>query len=80
MIEHVLLAHGRRTPAFLRAQTRWQPLIPLLMDAAYVEIDEGITDFTGKGAPIEVKLLLLAIQLLYEVSRSQKLSIQELRE
>jgi hypothetical protein len=80
MIEHILLAHGRRKPAFLKSQTLWQPLIPLLMDAAYVDIDDSITEFSGRGAPIEAKLRLLAIQLLYEVSRSQKLSVQDLRE
>jgi hypothetical protein len=50
------------------------------MDAAYLEVDDGVTDLSGRGAPIEAKLRLLAIQLLYEVSRSQKMTIQELRE
>jgi hypothetical protein len=49
------------------------------MDAARSELYDGLTDPYGRGAPIEAKLRLLAIQLLYEVSRSQKLSMQDLR-
>jgi hypothetical protein len=78
-LEYVLLAHGRRTPAFFRAQTRWQPIIPLLMDAICLDIDDSVAEFVGRGAPIEAKLRLLAIQLLYEVCRSQKLTIVDLR-
>jgi hypothetical protein len=79
ILEYVLLAHGRRTPAFFRAQTRWQPIIPLLMDAICLDIDDSVAEFVGRGAPIEAKLRLLAIQLLYEVCRSQKLTIVDLR-
>lgn len=55
--------------------------MPLLMDAAYIEIDaEEVSDLSGRGVPIEAKLRMLAIQLLYEVSRSQKMTVTELRE
>jgi hypothetical protein len=49
------------------------------MDAICLDIDDSVAEFVGRGAPIEAKLRLLAIQLLYEVCRSQKLTIVDLR-
>jgi hypothetical protein len=62
----------------------------LLMDHVLVEMDPGIEDtYFGQGSgvggsnvpvPIEAKLRSLSVQLLYEVCRVQKLSVQDLRE
>ncbi|KAG6898079.1 hypothetical protein C0992_005999 [Termitomyces sp. T32_za158] len=87
---HVLLCHGRRKTDFFRSHKRWQPLLPLLIDHILVEIDPDVEDayFGVTGAsdrlthvpiPIEAKLRGLGIQLLYEVCRVQKLSVQDLR-
>ncbi|KAG6834984.1 hypothetical protein H0H93_005916 [Arthromyces matolae] len=87
---HVLLSYGRRRTDFFRAHKRWQPLLPLIMDHILVEIDPDVEDTyfgviggSGKLAhvpiPIEAKLRGLGVQLLYEVCRVQKLSVQDLR-
>ncbi|KAG6868209.1 hypothetical protein C0993_006182 [Termitomyces sp. T159_Od127] len=87
---HVLLCYGRRKTDFFRSHKRWQPLLPLLMDHILVEIDPDVEDayFGVTGAsdrlthvpiPIEAKLRGLGIQLLYEVCRVQKFSVQDLR-
>ncbi|KAG5728408.1 hypothetical protein E4T56_gene18959 [Termitomyces sp. T112] len=87
---HVLLCYGRRKTDFFRSHKRWQPLLPLLMDHILVEIDPdiedayfGVTGSSGRLAhvpiPIEAKLRGLGVQLLYEVCRVQKLSVQDLR-
>ncbi|KAI9464087.1 hypothetical protein BJY52DRAFT_886198 [Lactarius psammicola] len=89
----ILLLYGRRNPSFLRSYKRWQPLFPLLMDHVLVDIDPDIEDtFSGststsgpstgwKGLviPIEARLRSLSVRLLYEVCRSSKLSIAELK-
>ncbi|KAI0260013.1 hypothetical protein BC834DRAFT_903129 [Gloeopeniophorella convolvens] len=89
----VLLYYGRRNPSFLRAHKRWQPLIPLLMDHVLVDIDPDVEDtFSGAAftsgpstgwksiiIPIEARLRSLSVRLLYEVCRSSKLSIAELK-
>jgi hypothetical protein len=63
--------------------------MPLLMDHVRVEIDHDVEDiYLGAGSrvsvsfmiPIEVKLRSLGVNLLYEVCRVQKLSVQDLRE
>ncbi|KZT04939.1 uncharacterized protein LAESUDRAFT_750873 [Laetiporus sulphureus 93-53] len=91
IIYSVLLAYGRRNPNFLRAQKRWQPLIPLLMDNVLMDIDPDVEDtFSGStsgtssgvpraiSVPIEAKLRSLSVRLLYEVCRVQKMSLQDL--
>ncbi|RPD60621.1 hypothetical protein L226DRAFT_545118 [Lentinus tigrinus ALCF2SS1-7] len=87
----VMLAHGRRKASFLRSQKRWQPLLPLLMDHVRLDVDPEVdSGFYGTGpgsssgsrsiaVPIEAKLRSLSVQLLYEVCRVQKMSLQELR-
>ncbi|KAH9944901.1 hypothetical protein B0H21DRAFT_745085 [Amylocystis lapponica] len=92
IIYHVLLSYGRRNPSFLRSQKRWEPLLPLLIDNVRVHVDPdvddtfmGSTSGTGSGnprgiaVPIEAKLRSLAVKILYEVCRVQKLTLQELR-
>lgn len=93
ILYNILLAYGRRNPAFLRSQKKWQPLIPLLMDFIRLDLDPDIDEIYPGGAsagiptsttrgiavPIEAKLRLLSIGILYEVCRVQKLSMQELR-
>ncbi|KAG6827812.1 hypothetical protein H0H92_010390 [Tricholoma furcatifolium] len=88
---HVLLSYGRRRTDFFRLLKRWQPLLPLIMDHILVEIDPDVEDtyfgITGGSnaslsnvpVPIEAKLRGLGIKLLYEMSRVQKLSVQDLR-
>lgn len=90
---NILITYGRRQPNFLRSQKKWQPLLPLFMDYVLMDIDPDVEDtYAGstsaaspgwsKGAgsiPIEAKLRLLSVRLLYEVCRVQKLSITELR-
>lgn len=46
----VLLFHGRRQSNFIRSHKHWQPLIPLLMDHALVEINLDTED-VYLGAP-----------------------------
>ncbi|KAN0125273.1 Protein of unknown function (DUF2013) domain containing protein [Lactarius tabidus] len=89
----ILLLYGRRNPGFLRSCKRWESLFPLFMDHVLVDIDPDIEDtFSGststsgpstgwKGIviPIEARLRSLSVRLLYEVCRSSKLSIAELK-
>ncbi|KAH9974389.1 hypothetical protein BGW80DRAFT_1303690 [Lactifluus volemus] len=93
MLYNVLLYHGRCTPSFLRSQKRWQFLIPLLIDHVLVDMDPDIEDtfsglshtsgpstgWKGLAIPIEAKLRSLSVRLLYEVCRSSKMSIADLR-
>ena len=89
----VMLAHGRRKASFLKSQKRWQPLLPLLMDHVRLDVDPEVdSGFYGSGpgsssggsrpfaVPIEAKLRSLSVQLLYEVCRVQKMTLQDLRE
>lgn len=89
----ILLLYGRRNPSFLRSYKRWQPLFPHLMDHVLVDIDPDIEDtfsgststsgpstgWKGLAIPIEARLRSLSVRLLYEVCRSSKLSIAELK-
>lgn len=84
VLYNILLAYGRRKSEFLRSHKRWRPVIPLLMDHVLLQLDLDI-DYAFGGAtsrglatPIEVKLQLFSIGILYEVCRVQKLSIQDL--
>ena len=90
VLYNVLLSWGRRRSSFLRASKRWQPIIPLLMDHIRLDIDPDMDDayigasnpgtvVKGIGVPIEAKLRLLSVRLLYEACRVQKLSLQDLR-
>lgn len=87
----ILLSYGRNKPNFLRAHKKWQPLIPLLMDHVLVDFDpEAEDNFVGSVSssgwsraavvPIEARLRLLAIGILYEVCRVQKFTITDLSE
>ena len=95
VLYNVMLTYGRRNPAFLRSQKRWQPLLPLLMDHVRNDLDPEVDDAyygvassggsstgaaRGVAVPIEAKLRSLAVRLLYEVCRVQKMSLQDLRE
>lgn len=56
---------------------RWQELIPLLMDHVRWAVDD--TDLVGGlGIPIEARLRLVCVRLLYEVCRVQKLDSTDL--
>ncbi|KAL5639584.1 hypothetical protein ACGC1H_006262 [Rhizoctonia solani] len=57
---------------------RWQGLVPLLMDHVRWSVDE---DGYGSalGIPIEARLRLVSVRLLYEVCRVQKMDINELK-
>lgn len=87
-----LYFHGRRRVESLRNHKRWQAVIPHLMDHILVDIDPDVEDsFGGAGSrnsvivpgnvpvPIEVKLRSLAVKLLYEVCKVQKMTTQDLR-
>jgi hypothetical protein len=92
MLYSILLYHGRRSQSFLRSHKRWQPLIPLLMDQIFVDMDPDVEDtfsglttisgpstgWKGIAIPIEARLRSLSVRLLYEVCRSSKLSIGDL--
>ncbi len=93
MLYNVLLYYGRRNASFFRSRKRWQLLIPLLMDHVLVDMDADVEDtfsgltstsgpstgWKGLAIPIEAKLRSLAVRFLYEVCRSSKLSIADLR-
>ncbi|KAF8685041.1 hypothetical protein RHS04_00821 [Rhizoctonia solani] len=57
---------------------RWQGLVPLLMDHVRWTVDD---DGYGSalGVPIEARLRLVCVRLLYEVCRVQKLDINDLK-
>lgn len=56
---------------------RWQGLIPLLMDHVRWAVDD--TDLVGGlGIPIEARLRMVCVRLLYEVCRVQKLDAADL--
>ncbi|EKM57390.1 uncharacterized protein PHACADRAFT_119752 [Phanerochaete carnosa HHB-10118-sp] len=79
----ILLGYGRRHASFLRSHKRWRPIIPLLMDHVRLDINPELED-AGVAAnrtamPIEAKLRLLSVNILYEVCRVQKLSLSDLR-
>ncbi|KAI0293024.1 hypothetical protein B0F90DRAFT_1811865 [Multifurca ochricompacta] len=93
MLYSILLYYGRCNPNFLRSLKRWQPLVPLLIDHILVDADSDIeetfsasvsisgpsTGWKGLAIPIEARLRSLSVRLLYEVCRSSKLSIGDLK-
>lgn len=86
ILYNILIVHGHQHPSFLRAHKKWKPLLPLFMDYVLIDIDADVEDtYTGltpgmRGSiPIEAKLRSLSVRLLYEVCRSQKLTMPELR-
>ncbi|KEP45852.1 DUF2013 family protein [Rhizoctonia solani 123E] len=74
----IFLQYGRRNPAFFAGLKRWQGLVPLLMDHVRWSVDD---DGYGSalGVPIEARLRLVSVRLLYEVCRVQKMDINELK-
>ncbi|KAF9788112.1 hypothetical protein BJ322DRAFT_606215 [Thelephora terrestris] len=91
ILYNILLFYGRKKTGFLRAHKRWQPLIPLLTDNILVDSDPGTQDArNGANAsglswprgiviPIETRIRILSIRMLYEVCRVQKLSYDDLK-
>lgn len=93
MLYSVLLYHGRSSPSFFRSHKHWQQLIPLLMDHILVDMDPDIEDtfsglattsgpstgWRGLAIPIEARLRSLSVRLLYEVCRSSKMTIGDLK-
>jgi len=86
----VLLLYGRQHPSFLRSQKKWHPILTPLIDHVALDFDPDVEeDYTGSVSsagwsktlvvPIEARLRLLAVGILYEVCRVQKLSMQELK-
>ncbi|KAG8949950.1 hypothetical protein FRC03_000186 [Tulasnella sp. 419] len=76
----VLLHYGLRVPPFFRALKKWQPLLPLLMDHVRVDVDESISGgIMGLGIPIESRLRVLSVTILYEVCRVQKIDASDLK-
>jgi hypothetical protein len=61
---------------------RWQGLIPLLMDHVRWAVDDDVDVASGGvlGIPIEARLRLVCVRLLYEVCRVQKLDAVDLSE
>ncbi|KAJ1300973.1 hypothetical protein OPQ81_003397 [Rhizoctonia solani] len=57
---------------------RWQGLIPLLMDHVRWSVDDDGYGST-LGIPIEARLRLVCVRLMYEVCRVQKLDVNDLR-
>ncbi|KAI0087189.1 hypothetical protein BDY19DRAFT_893658 [Irpex rosettiformis] len=92
ILYNILLSYGRRKEAFFRSHKRWQPLFPLLMDHIRLGFDEDVDDGYISGSnftatpgskaitvPIETKLRMLSVRLLYEACRVQKPSLADLR-
>lgn len=85
----LLLMYGRTHPNLLRSAKKWHPLIPLLMELVLVPFDRETEDYYAGSVsatgwqrtlvvPIEARLRMLAVGILYEVLRVQKLSASEL--
>ncbi|KAI0821512.1 hypothetical protein BC629DRAFT_1435333 [Irpex lacteus] len=94
ILYNILLSWGRRKEAFFRSHKRWQPLFPLLMDHIRLEFDSDVEDAYINGSnfgftsapgskviavPVEMKLRLLSVRLLYEACRVQKPTLADLR-
>lgn len=86
----VLLMYGRNNAELLRSSKKWRPLIPLFMDHILVAYNPETEDNyagsvsasgwqRGLVVPIEARLRLLAVGILYEVLRVQKLTVEDLR-
>ncbi|QRV84766.1 hypothetical protein RhiJN_26832 [Ceratobasidium sp. AG-Ba] len=57
---------------------RWQGLVPVLMDHVRWGVDD-LDGVVGLGVPIEARLRLVCVRLLYEVCRVQKLDAVDLK-
>lgn len=83
ILHKTLLLYGRAHSAFLRSQSKWAPLLPILMDHVAVDVDfDAFAELKGVNAqavPIEARLMTLAVGILYEVCRVQKFDITGLR-
>ncbi|EJU01235.1 hypothetical protein DACRYDRAFT_116450 [Dacryopinax primogenitus] len=75
---HILLHHGRTHPSFFRSVSKWQTLIPLLMDHLLVDCDV-VVPFTSAGGWVEERMRVLSVKVLYEVCRVQKMGLNDLR-
>ena len=92
ILHSILLLYGRRHSAFLRSHAKWKNLIPILMDHILVDFDNDTVTSganidlgnrnsqAGLGLPIEVRLRYLAVGILYEVCRVQKMDGHDLSE
>lgn len=70
----IFLARGRRHLSFFRSHAVWQPIIPLLMDNVIFEFQgDAMSDY------IESRLRFLAIEMLFQLCRLQKLTSAQLR-
>ena len=78
ILYNVLLFYGRKKANFLRTHKRWQPLIPLLIDNILVDCDPGVHWSRNAVIPIEAKIRILSVRLLYEVCRVQKFAHTDL--
>lgn len=70
----------------MRLHKRWAPLLPLCIDHILVDVDvDTAGEYYGAGSslsplPIEARLRSIAIKVLYEVCRVQKMAVSELSE
>jgi hypothetical protein len=89
VLHKLLLYYGYCNQAFLRSHGKWRPLIPILMDHLLVDFDPEIDDLVitaggnphkvAMAIPIEASLRLVAVDVLYQICRVQKLDLQDLR-
>lgn len=74
ILYNIFMRYGQRHSSFFRSPKKWQPLLPLLMDHILIDLDDASSQY------IEGKLRLLAVEMLYEVCRVQKISEADLCE
>lgn len=76
----LLLRYGQSSDKFFKDCTSWRKLLPYWLDVIR-NVQDGYfgEDDDGTGiAPIEIRLRYTVICLLYEISRAQKLSDEDL--
>lgn len=89
VIHELLIHYGYRNPAYLRSHKKWRPLLPILMDHLQAGFETENEDL-GKGSrnsaqranmylPIEGALRLLAVDILDQICRVQKMDLDDLR-
>ncbi|KAF8324014.1 hypothetical protein DL93DRAFT_2049063, partial [Clavulina sp. PMI_390] len=70
----IFLARGRDHLNFFRSHATWEPIIPILMDHVIFEFQaDAMSDF------IESRIRFLAIEMLFQLCRLQKLTGAQLR-